>query len=108
MELERTSFVLRIAQEDYEDYVERHRHVYPELLKAFGETGIATYSIFYHEGLLFNYLEAENVAETMDQLTAYPVYARWQEYMSDMLLKNEAGKVSTDIPEVFHFKTKRE
>jgi L-rhamnose mutarotase len=101
--IQRASFVLRIAPERFEEYVGRHRGVYPELLQAFREVGFRTYSIFYHGGLLFNYLEAEDFEISMKKLSAYPAYVRWQEFMSDMLLRIEGESVSVMIPEVFYW-----
>jgi len=101
--MERYSFLLRIEPDDYEAYAKRHRAVYPELLQAFREVGIVTYSIFYHEGYLFNYMESENIGQTMAELAAYPVYGRWQSFMSDMLLTHNGSSVSADMPEVFYF-----
>lgn len=101
--MERVSFVLRIKPKDYKEYVERHRNVYPDLERTFKEVGIVTYSIFYHKGYLFNYMETENYEHTMNALTVYPVYARWQKFMSDMLSKNKDRSVSVMAPEVYHF-----
>lgn len=101
--MQRVSFILRIAPEHYEAYVERHRSVYPDLLQAFGEVGFRTYSIFYHEGLLFNYLEVEDYELAMNRLSAHPAYVRWQAFMSDMLLQAEGESVSVEIPEAFHW-----
>lgn len=101
--MQKVAFVLRIAPEHYEAYVERHRSVYPELLQAFEEVGFVTYSIFYYEGLLFNYLEVEDYAQAMEKLSAVPAYRRWQSFMSDMLLPMDGSSVSVAIPEVFRW-----
>ena len=101
--MDRASFVLRIAPEHYDEYVERHRFVYPELLDAFRRAGIRTYSIFYHEGLLFAYMEADDFEQAMEQLKHEPSNRMWQQMMSDMLLQWENGATTRTIPEVFHF-----
>jgi len=101
--LQRISFVLRIAPEHYEMYVERHRSVYPELLQAFEEVRFRTYSIFYYEGLLFNYLEVDDYEQAMKKLSVNPAFNRWQAYMSDMLIPMEGKSVSVAIPEVFYW-----
>ncbi|MFD1887909.1 L-rhamnose mutarotase [Paenibacillus wenxiniae] len=101
--MERVSFVLHIRPEDRDEYIRRHEAVYPELLQAFGEVGIRTYSIFLHGGVLFAYMEVDNYREAMDALAVHPANGKWQAYMSDLLLLNEAGTTSEDIPEVFHY-----
>lgn len=101
--MERVSFVLNIRPEDRDEYIKRHEAVYPELLQAFGEVGISTYSIFLHEGTLFAYMEVEDYRKAMDTLAEHPANKRWQAYMSDLLIVNEHGSTSRDIPEVFHY-----
>ncbi|QGQ95202.1 L-rhamnose mutarotase [Paenibacillus psychroresistens] len=99
----RSSFVLRISPADYETYVDRHRHVYPDLLAAFGEAGITSYSIYYYEGLLFAYMEAEDFAYVSKVLSSHPASHRWAAFMSDILLCWENGNDSVQIEEVFHY-----
>ncbi|MDN4618229.1 L-rhamnose mutarotase [Paenibacillus sp. PsM32] len=101
--MERVSFVLHIDPQDQAQYIERHQAVYPELLQAFGEVGIHTYSIFLHEGTLFAYMEVDNYQEAMDQLAVHPANQRWQQFMADMLIPNQQGTTSEVIPEVFHY-----
>lgn len=101
--MERVSFVLHIDPKDQKEYIERHQAVYPELLQAFREVGIHTYSIFLHEGTLFAYMEVDHYQSAMDQLAVHPANQRWQTFMSDMLIANPQGTTSEVIPEVFHY-----
>ena len=100
--MERYSFVLRISPANYDLYVERHKNVDPELLQAFEEAGIRTYSIYYDEGRLYAYMEAENIREAFAYLENHPANVKWQRFMSDILLR-ENGEVLRSIEEVFHF-----
>ncbi|ANF96939.1 L-rhamnose mutarotase [Paenibacillus bovis] len=101
--MQRVSFVLNIRPEDHTEYIRRHEAVYPELLQAFGEVGIRTYSIFLHEGTLFAYMEVENYEQAQAQLASHEANQRWQAYMSDLLIVNAQGTTSALIPEVFHY-----
>ncbi|WP_017812186.1 L-rhamnose mutarotase [Paenibacillus shenyangensis] len=101
--MQRVSFVLNIRPEDHEEYIRRHEAVYPELLQAFGEVGIRTYSIFLHGGTLFAYMEVEDYEQAQVQLANHEANQRWQTYMSDLLIVNAEGSTSQVIPEVFHY-----
>ncbi len=101
--MEIASFVLKIREEDREEYIKRHEAVYPELLQAFVEAGVKKYSIFLHGGTLFAYMEAENFEEAMAYIGRQPSNTRWQEFMSDLLVMHENGSAIKVIPEVFHF-----
>lgn len=101
--MERVSFVLQIDESNREAYIERHKNVDPELLKAFGEVGIKSYSIFMDGGRLFAYMEVENFKEAMAALGDHPANVRWQQFMADLLEKHHEGGTSKVIPEVFYF-----
>ncbi|SEO90408.1 L-rhamnose mutarotase [Paenibacillus sp. OV219] len=101
--MERVSFVLQIDESNREAYIERHKQVDPELLKAFGEVGIKTYSIFMDGGRLFAYMEVENFAEAMSALERHPANVQWQQFMEDLLVKHHEGGTVKVIPEVFYY-----
>lgn len=101
--MERVSFVLQIRPEDREEYIRRHQHVYPELLQAFGEVGIHTYSIFLRGGELFAYMEVDDYDAAMEKLAVHEASQRWEEYMSDLLFASDEGSTREIIPEVFHY-----
>ncbi|SDW49012.1 L-rhamnose mutarotase [Paenibacillus sp. CF384] len=101
--MQRVSFVLQIDERNREAYIERHRNVDPELLKAFGEVGIRTYSIFIDGGKLFAYMEVEDFEQAMQTLSTHPANVRWQQFMADLLVKHEDGNIVREIAEVFHY-----
>lgn len=101
--MQRVSFLLNIREEDQQEYIERHKAVYPELLQAFGEVGIHTYSIFLDRGNLFAYMEVEDYDAAMKKLDQHPANIRWQSFMSDLLIPHQEGGTSKRIPEVFHY-----
>ncbi|MDQ0338700.1 L-rhamnose mutarotase [Caldalkalibacillus uzonensis] len=104
--MERVAFVLRIREKDQQEYIKRHQAVYPELLRAFEDVGIKTYSIFMDGGTLFAYMEVENFNEAMAKLERHEANIRWQKYMSDLLIQHHDGGTIKVIPEVFHFEAK--
>ncbi|QHW32375.1 L-rhamnose mutarotase [Paenibacillus rhizovicinus] len=106
--MQRISFVLQIDERNREAYIQRHKQVDPELLQAFQEVGIRTYSIFLDGGKLFAYMEVENYEQAMAKLSVHPANIRWQQFMSDLLLKHTDGEIVRDIPEVFYFGAKEE
>ncbi|MCC6394452.1 MAG: L-rhamnose mutarotase, partial [Bryobacterales bacterium] len=56
--MERVCFILRVKKDRLEEYRERHKTVWPEMLEALRETGWTNYSLFLREdGLLVGYLE---------------------------------------------------
>lgn len=105
--MERVAFLLKIDPKDQEEYIERHKNVYPDLLQAFEEVGISTYSIFLHDSYLFAYMEVEDYQEAMKKLEENEANQRWQEFMSDILIKHNGEKTVLEIPEVFHFQSNK-
>lgn len=105
--MERVAFLLKIDPKNQDEYIQRHQNVYPELLQAFEEVGIATYSIFLHEAYLFAYMEVEDFQQAMKKLEENEANQRWQQFMSDILIKHHEGKTILEIPEVFHFESKK-
>jgi len=56
----RICFRLRIRPEARDEYVRRHRAVWPEMLELYGSTGWKNYSLFLgDDGTLIGYLECE-------------------------------------------------
>ncbi|GAA3412632.1 L-rhamnose mutarotase [Paenibacillus hodogayensis] len=101
--MEHVSFVLHIHPDHEAEYFRRHRQVYPELEEAFGQAGIKRYHIYYHDGTLFAYMIVEHFGEAMQMLANHPANARWQAYMSDLLLPWEDGENVKVIREAYRY-----
>ncbi|WP_165822306.1 L-rhamnose mutarotase [Paenibacillus montanisoli] len=101
--MQRVSFVLQIDESSRDEYIRRHEMVDPELLQAFREVGIRSYSIFLDGGRLFAYMEVEDFEHAMAELSGQPANIRWQQFMSDLLIKHHEDSTLKVIPEVFHF-----
>lgn len=79
----RYCFELRVRRERLEEYVERHRAVWPEMLDALARTGWRHYSLFLREdGLLIGYVEADDLAAAQRAMADTAVNARWQAEMA--------------------------
>jgi L-rhamnose mutarotase len=100
-------FLLQVRPERLEEYGERHRHVWPEMLEALRETGWHNYSLFLREdGLLIGYFETpDSVQAAQAGMAATEVNARWQAEMGDFFEQLD-GQAPDEgflvLEEVFH------
>src|SRR4051794_18526832 len=96
----RYGFKLKIRPGTEEEYIIRHQNVHGELLQAFKEYGIKTYSIFMDGTTLFGYIEADDVTESMRRIGETKANVIWQQFMADIII-NEEGS-SGELKEVFY------
>lgn len=81
--MNRYSFLLQVRPEMLAEYRERHRAVWPEMLRALAAAGWCNYSIFArNDGLLVGYVEATDLAAAQAAVAGTEVNARWQAEMS--------------------------
>src|ERR1700757_406049 len=104
--MQRVCFVLQVRPERLEEYKERHRRVWPEMLNALRETGWGNYSLFLREdGLLVGYLETEDFERARSGMAGREVNERWQREMSGFFIQ-PAGllpdRAMEPLEEVFH------
>ena len=79
----RYCFTLQVRPDRAEEYAERHRAVWPEMLAALHETGWRNYSLFLREdGLLVGHVEADDLAAAQAAMARTDVNARWQAEMA--------------------------
>ena len=79
----RYCFSLQVRPDRMEEYAERHRAVWPDMLAALEETGWRNYSLFLREdGLLIGYVESDDLAASQAAMAATEVNARWQAEMA--------------------------
>jgi L-rhamnose mutarotase len=100
--VERVCFLLRVRPERLEEYRERHRAVWPEMLDALRATGWRNYTLFLRaDGLLVGYLETDDFAAAVAGMDESGVNARWQAEMAPFFVQGpDAGFERLD--EVFH------
>ena len=90
-----------------EEYVKRHNEIWPEMLEVLEAAGIRNYTIWNTGNELFGYYECEKGADYAAAVqNKSPVVAKWNEYMSDVMIM-EADPVTGAQPlleKVFSFK----
>src|SRR6266852_5239858 len=98
---ERRGFVLRVKPERIDEYLEAHRHVWPEMLEALCAAGIRNYTIFRAGNEMFGYFEADDLARAETYLAAQEVNARWQDAMADLLEERVQDQGPSPLEEIF-------
>jgi L-rhamnose mutarotase len=101
--VERVCFTLRVRPDRLEEYRERHRAVWSEMLEALRATGWSNYSLFLAEdGLLVGYLETEDFEAAQAGMEATRVNARWQAEMAELFEQGRPDTTLRRLEEVFH------
>jgi L-rhamnose mutarotase len=104
--VQRVCFLLQVRPDRLEEYKQRHREVWPEMLQALRESGWSNYSLFLRpDGLLVGYLETENFQNALAAMKYREVNTRWQKEMSSffVLPKGSAPDAAmTPLEEIFH------
>jgi L-rhamnose mutarotase len=104
--VQRVCFQLKVKQDRIEEYKERHRAVWPDMLEARAATGWHNYSLFLRpDGLLIGYFETPSLEAAQAGMAATPVNARWQAQMAEFF--EDLGERQPDngflmLEEVFH------
>jgi L-rhamnose mutarotase len=104
--MERVCFLLRVRADRLDEYRERHRAVWPDMLQALSETGWHNYSLFLRsDGLLVGYLETDDLDAALAGMQEREVNARWQSDMAPFFELPEDGRPDTGferLEEIFH------
>jgi L-rhamnose mutarotase len=104
--MERVCFLLRVRRDRLDEYRERHRAVWPDMLRALSETGWHNYSLFLRpDGLLVGYFETEDLEGALAGMQERDVNARWQSDMAPFFELPEDGRPDTGferLEEIFH------
>lgn len=88
----RYCFQLQVRPDRLEEYVDRHRAVWPEMLDALRLSGWHNYSLFLREdGLLIGYVEAADLGVAQEAMAATEVNARWQAEMAPFFVDLEGA-----------------
>lgn len=104
--MQRVCFLLKVRQDRLEEYKQRHKAVWPEMLDALRRAGWRNYSLFLRpDGLLAGYLETEDFEKARSAMAALEVNRRWQAEMApffENLGQETADASMTALEEVFH------
>jgi L-rhamnose mutarotase len=105
--MKRVGFLLKVKADKIQEYKERHKEVWPEMLDALRRTGWGNYSLFLREdGLLFGYFETpESFDAALAGMAKEEINTKWQEYMAPYF--EDLGGAHADenmaaLEEVFH------
>jgi L-rhamnose mutarotase len=100
--VERVCFLLRVRPDRLEEYRERHRDVWPEMLDALHQAGWSNYSLFLgDDGLLVGYLETDDFEAAQRAMADAEVNDRWQRDMAPFF-DARADHALVRLEEVFH------
>jgi L-rhamnose mutarotase len=97
----RTAFVLRVRPDRIDEYVEAHKHVWPEMLAALRAAGVRNYTIFRSGNEMFGYFEADDLAAAELYLSRQEVCTRWQDEMAALLEERVPDAGPPALVEVF-------
>src|SRR5512138_3855256 len=104
--MQRVCFCLQVKRGRLEEYKERHKAVWPEMLDALRRTGWHNYSLFLRDdGMLIGYVETPDFERALKLMSETDVNARWQKEMADFfqgMPGRHADEQMLPIPEVFH------
>ena len=105
--MEKYAWKAMIIEGKLSEYQRRHNEIWPEMLEVLEAAGIRNYTIWNTGNELFGYYECEKGAEYAAAVqNESPVVAKWNEYMSDVMIM-EADPVTGAQPlleKVFSFK----
>ncbi len=101
--MQRRSFVLKLAPGMKEEYIRRHRSIWPEMEAMLKSAGILNYSIWWYRDRLFGYYESEDLAATDAFKAGSPVQERWSAYMRDLISYEEVDGAPVSAPELVFY-----
>jgi L-rhamnose mutarotase len=99
----RYSFCLQVRPDRIDEYAERHRAVWPDMLQALRDTGWRNYSLFLRDdGLLIGYVECDDLDAAQKAMAETEVNTRWQTEMAPFFTQGRADESFVVLREVFH------
>ena len=85
--MERYCFTMRIRQGSEDEYQRRHDEIWPEMVQALHQAGIANYTLFRSGLDVVGYAECHpDAASAWQQVAASDANRRWQEWFSDLIV----------------------
>ncbi len=104
--MQRVCFLLKVKPDRLEEYKERHKAVWPDMLRALRETGWHNYSLFLrNDGLLVGYVETPDFERARSGMASREVNERWQREMApyfENLEGQHPDQGMLRLEEVFH------
>jgi L-rhamnose mutarotase len=101
--VQRVCFVLTVRPDRLDEYRQRHREVWPDMLAALSAAGWHNYSIFLRpDGLLVGYLETDDFAAAQQAMADTDVNTRWQRDMAPFFATGRPDEQMAPLDEIFH------
>lgn len=101
----RVCFQLQVRAELLDEYLARHRAVWPEMLAEIEASGRRNYSLFLGEGgTLIGYYETDDDEAAQAYLAESEIASRWEAEMSPFFagLNGRPDQAATPLTEVFN------
>lgn len=106
--MERYAWKATLLPGKREEYVRRHRELWPEMQEVLTRAGIVNYTIWNTGNELFGYYECERGADFAAQVqNESPVVERWNAYMKDVMVMEPDPETGAQprLQQVFSFRT---
>jgi len=109
--MDRVSFLMHVKDGYQDEYIRRHREVWPEVLADQQRAGIKKMAIYMNGSDLFLYMEVEDYAKAVQLLSQSPASIRWEEYMAPIMESDDdqaydpANAFPASLPEVFYWES---
>ena len=106
--MNRYCFCLQVKPDRLDEYLDRHRDVWPAMQAALRNSGWHNYSLFLRDdGLLIGYVEADDLEAAQQAMAATEVNTRWQAEMTEFFTADGSSGRPPDesfvlLPEIFH------
>ena len=103
--MRRVCFLLKVRSDRLDEYRERHKAVWPDMLAALRAAGWRNYSLFLRDdGLLVGYLETDDFDAARRAMEGTEVNARWQAEMAPFFegLDGRPDEGMRPLDEIFH------
>ncbi len=105
--MDRFGQLIGVNAEAFDEYVEYHAAVWPDILQMIHDCNIRNYTIFHKDGLLFAYFEyvGDDFDADMAKMAADPRTQDWWDIMMPMqkpLETRAEGEWWANMVEVFH------
>ena len=104
--MKRVAFKMKLKSGFKQEYIKRHREVWPEIVELIQHSGVSDYSIFLDEetNILFAVQKLSGDTSSQD-LGAVEIQQKWWDYMSDIMETNpDHSPVTIPLEEVFYLK----
>lgn len=109
--MDRVFFMMRVRDGHQDEYMRRHREVWPEVLAEHTRAGVTKMAIYMKGTDVCLYMEAEDYAKAVRVLSKSPEVLRWEEYMAPIMEStgshgfDPANAYPASLPEAFFWES---